>query len=307
MRIPWDHHAKLILDVLLSERGEFATGYEVASADPQYADVWFAPDPAHDAVRRADLGLLARITDGACVLEPFSTAPSEDDCLALLRKVLTLRHHEWRRAVREQRTPRPPLLWALCAERPTKAIRALAMRRDARWPTGVYRMPTLIDVHVVVLRELPRTTDTLPLRLLGRGPTRRDALADLLALPASTAWRERLLGLLVEVVKSRRLSSEARPEDDKEDAAMVDLSGYWEWKKQVLAEGKAEGKAEGVAKVFQALERLYERRLGRALRPDESATLLVRLDTLGAARIGDVVLDLEADALARWIAAPDAS
>ena len=47
----------------------------------------------------------------------------------------------------------------------TKAIRALAMRRDARWPTGVYRTPTLIGVHVVVLRELPRTTDTLPLLL----------------------------------------------------------------------------------------------------------------------------------------------
>lgn len=88
---------------------------------------------------------------------------------------------------------------------------------------------------------------------------------------------------------------------------MVDLSGYWEWKKETLAQGRAEGKAEGIAKVFDAVERMCERRLARPLRADESATLLARIDTLGAERIGDVLLDLEPDALARWIAAPDAS
>ncbi len=46
---------------------------------------------------------------------------------------------------------------------------------------------------------------------------------------------------------------------------------------------------------------------GRPLADAERAEVLRRLDTLGPDRIGDVVLDLERDALAAWLADPDAT
>jgi hypothetical protein len=50
----------------------------------------------------------------------------------------------------------------------------------------------------------------------------------------------------------------------------------------------------------------FSRRLGRPLTDAERVTLNTRLDALGPERIGDVVLDLATDALAAWLADPDA-
>ena len=64
----------------------------------------------------------------------------------------------------------------------------------------------------------------------------------------------------------------------------------------------AEGRNEGL----DAVEHQFARRLGRPVTPAEHAELLRRLGTLGAARIGDVVLDLAPDALGHWLGDPDA-
>ena len=53
-------------------------------------------------------------------------------------------------------------------------------------------------------------------------------------------------------------------------------------------------------------QHLFERRLSRWLTPSEQETLCQRLLKLGAFRIGDVVLDLDATALAAWLADPAA-
>jgi hypothetical protein len=48
------------------------------------------------------------------------------------------------------------------------------------------------------------------------------------------------------------------------------------------------------------------RRLGRPLTGAELAALVVRFDRVGPERLGDALLDLSADALAAWLATPDA-
>ncbi len=72
--------------------------------------------------------------------------------------------------------------------------------------------------------------------------------------------------------------------------------------KLLTAQGRTEGRTEGLGPV----ERQFARRLGRPITAAEHAELLRRLDTLGPDRIGDVVLDLAPDALAAWLADPDA-
>ena len=58
--------------------------------------------------------------------------------------------------------------------------------------------------------------------------------------------------------------------------------------------------------MYRGLQHLFARRLGRPLTEGETATLLVRFDTVGPDRLGDVVLDLTPDALAAWLTDPDA-
>jgi hypothetical protein len=67
--------------------------------------------------------------------------------------------------------------------------------------------------------------------------------------------------------------------------------------------GEQRGKREGRE---ETILRLYERRLGRPLREDERATLLQRLETLGAERLLDLPLTLSADALEGWLGEPTA-
>ena len=73
------------------------------------------------------------------------------------------------------------------------------------------------------------------------------------------------------------------------------------------AEGMQTGLQTGLQAGIQPLEHLFARRLGRPLSAEERATLRARLDTVGPARLGDVVLDLDTAALAAWLADPAAT
>jgi flagellar biosynthesis/type III secretory pathway protein FliH len=73
-----------------------------------------------------------------------------------------------------------------------------------------------------------------------------------------------------------------------------------------LQRGVQEGLQRGMERGVAAIERLFQRRLGRALTAAEHDELLRRVDTLGAERIGDVVLDLATNELAAWLADPAA-
>jgi hypothetical protein len=54
------------------------------------------------------------------------------------------------------------------------------------------------------------------------------------------------------------------------------------------------------------LQHQFERRMSRRLTPSEQAILRERLATLGADRLGDVVLDTDAATLSAWLADPSA-
>jgi hypothetical protein len=70
----------------------------------------------------------------------------------------------------------------------------------------------------------------------------------------------------------------------------------------VFKQGIEKGIEKGVQKGSrQELTKIFERKLRRPLADQEQATLVQRLDTLGADRLRDVVLDLPAEALEAWI------
>ncbi len=69
---------------------------------------------------------------------------------------------------------------------------------------------------------------------------------------------------------------------------------------------RQEGETRGLSKGLAPLTHLFERRLKRHLSEDERSALQERLHHLGPDRLGDVVLDLAPEALAAWLADPDA-
>ena len=144
---------------------------------------------------------------------------------------------------------------------------------------------------MVVAAELPETPETLACRLLGRGETFRRAVEALRRLPPD-AWEHRLLDVLVQW-RSYIAQQPTRSEEDEEFMNAVQAA---------YERDQARARNEGLSPLVHQ----FERRLGRALSDDERATLTERLRTAGPVRLGDVVLDLAPDALAAWLADPDA-
>ncbi|NUQ78094.1 MAG: hypothetical protein HUU21_31570 [Polyangiaceae bacterium] len=73
-----------------------------------------------------------------------------------------------------------------------------------------------------------------------------------------------------------------------------------------IEQGIEQGIEKGIEQGLMPLLHQFERRLGRALTPDEHHALRERFNRLGANRLGDVVLDLSAVALVAWLADPNA-
>ena len=147
--------------------------------------------------------------------------------------------------------------------------------------------------NVVVTSELPSGIDTLLVRLMGAGETLRRAVRDLRAFD-----RESPEGQAGEAAVNVLMWSGLvdRPRDLTEEAIAMEV-------RQRIEEEKRRVREQGHAEVIL---HQFARKLARPLSESERAQVLDRLARLGPDRLGDVVLDLDATALAAWLADPAA-
>jgi hypothetical protein len=299
MRDDWDGRYKELVQEVLRGTGEVLLGVETATP-AQRMDVVYRPDAAHRA-ERLRRGLLGRLTEAPeCNIEPYRNTPSLVRVRDDLRRVWGY-HNDRSLARGEKVAPEAmtPLL-VLSPGVPREAMRVFSAVQVPDLPTGVYTSDAAIGLWVVVIAELPPTRDTLSLRLMGRGRVLDAALVELRALPAE-AWEHTLL----EILLRWRQQIAALPTRSQRDEEFMETTreAFEQFKERVRQEGRQEGEARGV---YRGLQHLFARRLGRPLTEGETATLLVRFDTVGPDRLGDVVLDLTPDALAHWLTDPDA-
>lgn len=110
------------------------------------------------------------------------------------------------------------------------------------WPTGFWEGRVWDALNIVELNALPRTPDTLPLRLLGRRDTLIEAIRDLGDLPEA-AWPKRLL---VPVLVAFRADITEDPEEKEAMQTLREIDTIYEqWEKRVKDEGRKEGREEG--------------------------------------------------------------
>jgi hypothetical protein len=265
---PFDQLSKNLLGMLLQMLGQVALEMEVFGA-AQSIDVVFLPDQTR-AAARGRLGLLGRMAgEGPCMFEPFSTTPTLLDVRACVRKQYTLDHVYTRQGAQrlDQAVLSFPRLWVLSAGRPEIVIAQYELRPMRGWPAGFWHGRPADPLYVVTLRTLPRQRDTLPLRLMGRGPTFRDAVDDLAALPDDAWERQLALPLLV----AFRMDI---PQDLLEAEEMNSLQRwqalYAEWEREVKAQGRKDALDEVERILAQREQQLREdgRRQAEQLRED---------------------------------------
>ena len=112
----------------------------------------------------------------------------------------------------------------------------------------VYFLPELQKTALVAINQLPATTETLWLRLLGRDATQRQAVDELVALAERHPFRRNVLELLanwrINLAVGENLSN-----DDRE--LIRNLSpAYLRWREEAVEEGKQEERRQMVENVL---------------------------------------------------------
>ena len=136
------------------------------------------------------------------------------------------------------------------------------------WPTGFWQLRKPHALGLVVVRDLPRTRDTLMLRLMGAGPVLREAIAELQRLP-DEAW-ERHVAMPLLLATRFNL-----PQDGAEEALeymMSTQSLYEQWYQQVTEQGIEKGLEQGRKGLRQAILAVYRVRFGEM--PAELAAIV---------------------------------
>lgn len=262
MRTSLDQMGKQLLTALLRPSCEIVSELEIAH-DPQAIDLLASPGPG-GAPTAAQTGLLARLVQGPTLLEPYSRTVGAVELDACQRRQLAWLHQ--RELEQPEDVHRRPRTWLLSPGRPNALIAAFGFVPAPGWPAGVYDLAPGFALGVVVLRDLPRERDTLPLRLLGRRRTLQGAFEDVRSLPAEDPLREPIWRVLQRMRAGVILDE--LPEDERE-AWMLTEAQFEKFKQDLVQQGLREGERQGLR---QAILDMCEV-LGIALDPERQHAL----------------------------------
>jgi hypothetical protein len=228
--------SKLICSAIGGPFHRRSTSWHSSCRDTRYA----VPDPAC-AAERARLGLLGELAERPCLFEPFHDTPTLRQLRRCLNKQHTW-HHELERRARTTATalgrdrtaadevPFPALV-VIGPGSPGTVLDAYGCKPGG---PGVYHAVWGLALRVVVISELPRTRETLILRLLGRGRLFRQALADLAELPSDAWERSVAMPLLVHFQFAR----DEHPTNEEDDVSSAEIRAWFEdYQRKLHSEG----------------------------------------------------------------------
>jgi hypothetical protein len=295
-QFPHDQFAKDLLESLLSPFGEVQTAKTIDS-QVREIDVYFNPNPTTPPL--PTLGLLHKLAATSATFEPFRKAVTVSEICSCIARLFDLHSELTRQAKREERSKLTaadlPHLWILT---PTLTAEKLAdfgaINEVETWGEGIYLLPKSFKTGIVVLHQLPITTDTLWLRILGRDNVQIRAIAEITRLASDNPYRQNVL----ELFSNLRIILENKQNRNKEETELImNLSPlYLEQIDLATQKGHAIGEATGIerGRVEEGkllIIRQLTRKLGE-LNP-ETIDLLDRLSLDEIESLGDALLDFD--------------
>jgi len=244
--MPQDWFCKTVLQEALDVVDAVEQQRPVPSHDDQHSDLFCVPRP-HRPARESvpHLGLLWDMTATLCTIEPYSQTPSVVSLRELSRKQLNLHRQLCKQERDDQRAVAP--LWVISPGVPVSGLAVLSAAPDPEYPVGFYRSGELLNLRIVVLSELPLSSETRLLRLLGPPEMRQRAREEIAALapddPARQPWVELIEKLVYLLVKE--------PDAAKEEE--VDMTKLGQEFEQFKSELRREAAARAKAEVFLAI------------------------------------------------------
>ncbi len=290
-RTPFDTFSKQLLEAFLTPFGTVELNREIAG-ESRYIDVWFSPVAPPDR----GLGLLAHIATTPCLIEPYRNAPGFSEMRSCLLKLFLVQADHQRQARREDASlseAELPHLWILSPTASEISLQSFGATQSLEWLPGIYALPAALRTSIVVIHQLPKTPDTLWLRLLGRGKTQQQAVEEILSLASDDPRRSQTLNLLT----TWRITMRVEDLDEEDQISLMALNqAYLQWERETIERGKQEGRQEG-AQLGQRLviENLLKARFGEI--DDRLTALIPTILTFSAEEYTPLLLQLSQEQL----------
>ncbi len=258
-----DSFVKEWMQELLTDFGTVETEVEIAG-EVGTIDVLFYP-AEQSPYPLEPLGDFGKILAQPSMIEAFRNAVSEWDIRNCKGKLWML-EGELRRAAKragrwrslpERESPnriQTPLLWILTPTLSKKLQKKFIPPSGHEAEKGIYFLLEGEKTVIVVIHQLPKTLDTLWLRLLGRDAVQKEAIETLFALPKDHPYRK----LTLEHLSILQINLKARHNKTKaiKEVIMGLSPVYEQWREETLSEGRQEGQ-------ILLLNLLLEQKFGR--------------------------------------------
>jgi hypothetical protein len=282
-RFPYDQFAKDYLKELLQPLGEIETSKKVP-AEIREIDVYFSPSPQANS-DTIELGLLRQLATQPALFEPFRNAVKVGEIRSCMNKLLYIIADIERQNKRDNTRileTELPRLWILSPTASTSILEGFKASLDqTNYGAGVYFLGDYLRTAIIAIHQLPRTPETLWLRLLGKGQVQQQAIVELETLPQDNPLRSKAIDLLL----SLKTTLEINQNTDEEDRELLmNLSPIYLEK---LAEAEQKGRQEIQRRVIENLLKVRFGSLDKelnsmiepllALSPEEFTPLLVQL------------------------------
>ncbi|QLE53228.1 hypothetical protein FD724_35465 (plasmid) [Nostoc sp. C057] len=243
---------------------------------------------------RHSLGLLAKVAQSDCSIEVYYEQIGETEVRSCLHKLLNVFSTLNCRASAEGKTLDDddddlPRLWILVPSASPDLLKGFGAQLELEnWSTGIYFLPNVFRIAIVAINQLPVTSETLWLRLLGRGKVQIQAVSELVALPPENLIRRNIL----EMVYRWRISVMTQTDltEDDQELIMNLTEAYQEARAQAVQEGIEQGVQLERRQVVENLLRFrfgsVDEELSRVvntllqLSPDDFAKFLLELSSL---------------------------
>lgn len=149
---------------------------------------------------RHSLGLLAKVAQSDCSIEVYCEQIGKTEVRSCLHKLLNVFSTLNYRASAEGKTlddNNLPRLWIVVPSASEDLLNGFGAQLELEnWSTGIYFLPNVFRIAIVAINQLPVTSETLWLRLLGRGAIQKQAVSELVALPAENIIRRNVLEMV---------------------------------------------------------------------------------------------------------------
>lgn len=257
-RTIYDQFSKDCLEELLSIAGKVEIDLKVPS-EVREIDVCFIPDPSQRE-NLNQLGTLGRIGLAPAIIEPYRNPINTNEVRKCLKKSFDIEANLQRRARRE-RTPAqaPPTLWILSPTISEAVLNQFNAKPDLEnWLPGIYWVAEGFRTALVAIHQLPKTEETLWLRLLGRNQVQLQAIEELQQLPRENRFRDRILEIvanLIAILEVRR--EEQQNLEPEEGEFLMQLSTIYT---QRLEEATQKGIEQGIEQGIEIGEQRGEQR-----------------------------------------------